>query len=98
REVLAEDLAEHLFGGAVGRPVVVREIEVRDAEVEGAAQDRPARLDGALVPEVPPEPERDRRQLQAAAPAAVVGHVLVAVVCGGGTPPFRPFPPSPLGG
>ena len=39
-EVLAEQPPEVDLGRPVGRPVVVREIEVGDAEVEGAPQDR----------------------------------------------------------
>ena len=73
---------ERLLGGAVRRAVVVREVEVRDAEVEGAAHDRAAVLERPLAAEVLPQPERDRGQLQAAAPAAPVGHAVVAVVGG----------------
>ena len=53
-----------------------------DAEVERAADDRAADGQRPVVAEVLPQPERDRGQLQAAAPAAPVGDLLVAV--GGG--------------
>ena len=79
REVVAEQAAEVLLRGAVRRPVVVREVEVRDAEVERAPRDRADRVERTFVPEVLPEPERDGGQLEAAAPAAVVGHPLVAI-------------------
>jgi hypothetical protein len=36
-EVLAEDLPERLLGRAVRRAVVVRDVEVRDPELERAA-------------------------------------------------------------
>ena len=55
---------------------------MRDAEVEGAAHDRAAVLERPVVAEVLPEAERDRGQLQAAAPAAAVRHAVVAVVGG----------------
>jgi hypothetical protein len=38
-EVLAEDLPEGLLGRAVRRAVVVREVELRDPELERAADD-----------------------------------------------------------
>ena len=81
-EILREDRAEDLFGRAVRRPVVVREVEVRDPAVESAPDDRAARLDRPLVPEVLPQAERDRRQLQSAAPAPPVLHAVVPI--GGG--------------
>ena len=70
---------EVLLGRAVRRPVVVREVEVGDAEVESASQDRAAGVERPVVPEVLPEPERDRRKLQAAASTAAVEHAVVAV-------------------
>ena len=72
-EVLAHQPAEVDLGAAVGRPVVVREVEVGDAEVEGAAQDRPLGRQRRLVAEVLPQAQGDRGQLHAAAPAAAVG-------------------------
>ena len=55
---------------------------MRDPEVERAADDRAARLERPVVPEVLPEAERDRRQQQPAAAGAAVVHPLVAVVGG----------------
>ena len=68
-EVLAQQPPEVDLSVPVGRPVVVRQVEVGDAEVEGAAQDRPLHLDRRLVAEVLPQPERHRGQLQPAPPA-----------------------------
>ena len=78
-QVVAEQPAERLLGRAVGRPVVVREVEVGDAEVERAQDGRAARLVRPVGAEVVPEPERDRRQHEPAAAAAPVLHPLVPV-------------------
>ena len=67
-QVVAQHAAERLLGRAVRRAVVVREVEMGDAEVERAAEDRAARLERAVAAEVVPEPERDRGQLEAARP------------------------------
>ena len=72
-EVLGEDRAEVRLRRAVGRPVVVGQVEVGDPAVEGPAQDRPLGLDRLVVAEVVPQPERDRGQLQPGAAAASVG-------------------------
>ena len=82
-QVVLEDPAVVLLGGAVGRPVVVREVVVDDAEIEGASNDRAAVLPRPVVPEVVPEPERHGRQLQPAAAAAAVLHAFVPVGGGG---------------
>ena len=68
-QVLGEDPPEVRLGRAVRRAVVVGQVEVGDAEVEGAADDRALRLERPVVAEVVPQPERDRGQLQPA-PAA----------------------------
>ena len=78
-QILVHERSEVLLGRAVRRPVVVGEVEVRDPEIERPPHDGPARLERAIVPEVPPQPERDRRQLQAAATTAPVEHAVVAV-------------------
>ncbi len=76
-EVLPEDPAGVDLRGAEGRPVVVGEVEVGDAEVEGLVHDRPLRLQRLVVAEVVPEPERHGWQQQAAAAATAVGHATV---------------------
>src|ERR1035437_2633653 len=54
-QVRGEDSAEVLLGRAVWRPVVVGQIEVRDAKVERPADYRPAGLQRSLVAKVLPE-------------------------------------------
>ncbi len=90
-QVVAQESAEVLFRGAVRRPVVVGQVEVGHSEVEGATHDRAARLERPVVAEVPPESERDRRQLEAAAAAAAVAHAVVAVGCGHVAVDHRPI-------
>src|ERR1700712_1435692 len=79
-EVVAQVDPEVLLGATVGRPVVVGEVEVRDATVERPAQDRPLGLLGAVGAEVLPEAERERRQLQPAPAGEAVLHGLVTVL------------------
>ena len=52
---------------------------MRHAEVEGAPADGLLGAERPVGPEVVPQPQRDRRQHQSAAPASAVGHGLVAV-------------------
>ena len=79
REIGRAGLAESLLGRAGRRAVIVGEIEMGDAEIEGRAAHRRACVSKRRVAaEIVPEPERDRRQLQAAPPAAAVGHGIVA--------------------
>ena len=56
-EILGEQLPEVGLGAAVGRAVVVGEVEVADPEVERAAQDRPLRLQRSVAAEVVPQPQ-----------------------------------------
>src|SRR4051794_5333377 len=81
-QVLGQQAPEVDLGRAVGGAVVVGQVEVGDPQVEGAPDDRPLGVDRAVVAEVLPQAEGDGRQLQAAAPAAAVGHVVVAVFGG----------------
>src|ERR1019366_4773802 len=54
-KVGVKDSPEVAFGGSVRRPVVVREVEMRYAQVEGASQDAPLGVVRALVDDgVPP--------------------------------------------
>src|SRR5258708_1699358 len=50
-----------------------------DAQVKGSADYRALPFGGGIAPKVLPEAQRDRRQLEAAAPGAAVLHVRVAV-------------------
>ena len=81
-QVSSQKSPEVLLRRAVRRPVVVREVEVRDAEVERATHDRATRVERAVVTEVPPEPEGDRRELQATPARAAVHHGVVALLGG----------------
>src|SRR5690606_26803219 len=75
-------VAERLLRRAGRRAVIVGEVEMGDAEVEGAAADGAPGPVRRILAEIVPQPERQRRQLQAGAAAAVVAHRVVAVVGG----------------
>ena len=55
---VGDDQAEVLLGGAVGRAVVVGEVEVGDAEVEGSPHDGALGLERSVVAEILPKAER----------------------------------------
>ncbi len=59
-EVLGEQPAEVRLGGSVRRPVVVREVEVGDPQIERPAQDLALGFGRLVVTEVVPQPERYR--------------------------------------
>ena len=61
-----------------------------DAEIEGLPAERALGSCGASLAEIVPEAERDGRQLQAGASAAVVDHAFIAIV--GGMPCHALFP------
>jgi hypothetical protein len=96
-QVFPHDPAEINFGCAVWRPVIVRQVEVRDAQVERPADDRALVLDRLAVAEILPQPERNLGQQDPAAPAAAVGVLGVTVlgghVCHGGQSFIRGRPP-----
>ena len=81
-EVLREDRAEVALGAAVGRAVVVGQVEVRDAAVERPPQDGPLGLQGLVVAEVVPQPERDGRELEAAVATAAEQRAPASYRCG----------------
>ena len=77
---VGQDAAEVLLGRAGRRAVVVGEVEVRDAEVERAADDRAlARRARLSSPKLCQRPSETAGSCEAAAPAAAVGHRVVAV-------------------
>jgi len=78
-KVLAQHDAEVLLGRAVGRPVVVGQVKVGDAAVEGAADHGAASLEDVGAAKVLPQAERDGRQHQAGAATAAEDGVLVTV-------------------
>jgi hypothetical protein len=61
-----------------GRPVVVGQVKVRDPQIEGAVNQRPGGVVAVDAAKVVPQPQRQGGQLQTAAPAPVVLHVLVS--------------------
>src|SRR5664280_199918 len=79
-EVGVENAAKVGLRGARRRTVVVSQVEVRDTEIERAAQDRPLRLQRPVVAEVVPQAEGDRGQLQPAAAHPAVGRVVVPIL------------------
>jgi len=54
-QVGREDAAEVLFRRTGRRPVVVGQVEMRDPQVEGSADDSPLALEWRLAAEVLPE-------------------------------------------
>jgi hypothetical protein len=76
-EVLAEVATEVRFGAAVGRTVVVGEVEMGHAAVEGASKNLLLGVEGSVVAEVLPESERDCGQPDATLAASAVDHVVV---------------------
>ena len=90
-EVLPQNRAEVFFGRAVRRTVVIGEVEVRDAAVEGAADHGAAGLKDIRPAKVLPEAERDGRQHEAGvAAAAKVGAVVTRGI--GNVGGFHDFP------
>jgi hypothetical protein len=73
--------AEVGFGRAVRRAVVVGQVKVVDAEVEGAAEDGALFIEALVVAEVVPKAQGDGGKFQAAASDAAVGHGFIAVGC-----------------
>src|SRR5579872_7400785 len=72
---------EALFGRSGRRTVVVGQIEVRDAMVEGLEDHFSCVVLRAMSPEVLPQAERYPWQQQPASAAAGVSHVLVTIRC-----------------
>ena len=80
RQVHLQRAAKGLFRGTFGRPVVIRQIEMGDSQVKGAAQHGAAVFERIDAAEIVPQAERNRRQHDAGLAAAPVDH---AVVTGG---------------
>ena len=84
REVLLHETAERLLGAARRRPVVVGQIEVGHAVVEGKAGQGTCGAEVGIVPEIVPEAQTHLREQDAAAAAAHKARSLsVAVGMGG---------------
>jgi hypothetical protein len=81
-EVAGQDGREVRLGRAVARSIVVGQVEMSHAQVERPAHDGVLSLQRSVIAEVVPQTERDRRQLDPAAPAPPVGHRVVTCRCG----------------
>ncbi len=81
-EIGGHDAAEIFFRRTVGRAVVVGEIEMGDAVIEGILQDGAAGFEDIGTTEILPQAQRDRRQFQARPAAATVRHFGIAVTRG----------------
>jgi hypothetical protein len=68
-KVLPQYLAEVLLGGSIGRAIVVRQVEMRHASIEGSPDDCPARLEDVDTAEVLPKSKRNPGQYNSRLPA-----------------------------
>ena len=78
-EIFAQQPTEGLLGRAGRGAVVIGQVEVGDAVIEGGAGNGAAVLEQVQAAEVVPPAERDGGQFQPAAAAAVVLHSIVPV-------------------
>ena len=78
-EVAAHHPAEVLFGRTVRWSIVVGQVKVCDALVERVPQHLALDVEGAVVAEVVPEPERDGGQDQTRVADSAVHHGVVAI-------------------
>ncbi len=76
-EILFEQQAERILGGAGHGTVVVGQVEVSDAQVEGAAGHGAGVLQPVDAAEVVPPAERDAGEFQSAAAHAGVWHAVI---------------------
>ena len=81
-QVVREDPAEVLLGRAGRRPVVVREVEVRDAEIERAAHDRALRVERPVWPKLCQRPSEITGSCRPLRPQRRYCIAVVAVVGG----------------
>ena len=84
-KIMPQHGAEAFLGRSRRRTVIVGEIEMGDAKIEGAAAQRTLHLKRRVAAEIVPESERHGWQLQARPAAAVVDH-------SGGGHKQHPFP------
>jgi hypothetical protein len=79
-QVGGQDATKILLGRPVGRPIVVGQVEVGDAQVERPPDDGPLDLRRVVATEVLPQAEGKLGQLQPAAAGAAVLHPAVSIV------------------
>jgi hypothetical protein len=77
-EIAVEDAAKIFFGGAWRRAVIVRKVEVSDAEVESAAEHSQDVAEGVDSAEIVPKTKRNGGEKESAAATAAVMHGVVA--------------------
>ena len=73
-KVSAEQRAKIPFRTSVRWAVVVGQVEVGDPEIEGSSKDGALCLEGMVVAEIVPEPERQHREQDPAPPTSPVLH------------------------
>src|SRR5213080_3055789 len=78
RQIAPQDPAERLLSGPGRGTVVVRQVKMRDAEVERPTHHRARVAEAIDAAEVVPQSQRDDGKLHAALAAALVGHGIVA--------------------
>ena len=77
-KILAQQAAKIFLRAAGRRPVVIRQIEMGNAQVKGLAQQGALVIQRVTVAKVVPQPQRQEGQLQAAFTAVAVLHAIVA--------------------
>src|SRR5689334_7655923 len=78
-EIRAQYASEGLLGRSRRRTVVVGEIEVRYAEIEGAPADGPGIVEDRILAEIVPEAQRQQGKIEAASAAAAIMHAVITV-------------------
>ena len=76
-KALFQDAAEILLRRAVHRAVIVGQVEMGDAIVERSLAHVQHVVEIAVGAEIVPQPQRHRRELQPAGPAAVILHFFI---------------------
>ena len=72
--------AEITLRFAVGRPIIVRQIKMRNALIKRRAEQLLLHAEGRDVSKIVPQTDRKSGQQQPTAPAAIVLHVLIAIL------------------
>ena len=81
-EVFTQQPTEIDLGAAIGRPVIIGQVEVIDAQIEGGTQQGALTIQRRGVAKVVPEAQRQRRQHETAATHAAVRNTVIAIGCG----------------
>ncbi len=82
KEVFLQDLTESFFRRSIRRAVIISEIEMCDAEIEGTAYHGARVFKVVDTTEVMPQPKRHGRKFDATAPGAAVLHGAITLVVG----------------